>query len=104
MGVWALFLEFFSASSTLKISLLRNPVIRFLAGTNTKEKKNAIQSTTLVANIVFSLIVCMFIFIFGQMFCHWLNSPRLLPLCVGLLLVIVLIPFNHCEILMQAHI
>ena len=104
MGVWALFQTVISSSSTIKISLLRNPMIKFLGGIKTDTEKNIIQSTVLITNVIFSALVFVFILLFGKMFCNWLGSPQLLPLCYwGLVLVLLQIPLDHCEILLQAH-
>ena len=86
-----------------KQGLLRNPTIKFLGSRELSEKNEAVQSSSLFINSIFSLIIVSIIFAFDSQIAGWLKAPSLAPLlilsCVNILL---LIPFNHCEILMQA--
>ena len=104
MGIWALFLAIFTLIETIKQGLLRNPMIKFLSEPEYVNNRNKIQSASLIMNILFSLIVILLLLIFGRSLAGWLNAPELFPLFQwGLLVVLVLIPFNHFEVLLQAH-
>jgi len=103
MGVWSLFLGVLSIVETIKQGLLRNPMVKFLSEPEYANDKNKVQSSSLFTNIAFSLLIILLIALFGRPFCDWLQSPRLYPLCLwGILLIVFLIPFNHCEVLLQA--
>jgi O-antigen/teichoic acid export membrane protein len=104
MGIWSLFLSILSIVETIKQGLLRNPMIKFLSEPDYINDRNKVQSSSLFTNTVFSALVIILILSFGRPFCSWLHTPELYPLCVwGILLIIFLIPFNHCEVLLQAH-
>jgi len=104
MGVWGLFLATLSIIETIKQGLLRNPMIKFFSEPDYASEKNKVQSSALIINIGFSALTILFILILGKPFCGWLNSPELYPMILlGILLIILLIPFNHCEVLLQAN-
>lgn len=104
MGIWALFIGIIALIETIKQGLLRNPMIKFLSEPEYVNNRNKIQSASLITNILFSLICIFFIFFGGHIFVKWLNTPELYPLVQwGILLIILLIPFNHFEVLLQAH-
>ncbi len=104
MAVWALFLTIFTLIENIKQGLLRNPMIKFLSEPEFVNHRNKIQSSSLITNILFSaLIICM-LFFCGNALAVWMNAPALYPLFrLGILVIIVLIPFNHLEVLLQAH-
>ena len=104
MGIWALFLTIFTLIENIKQGLLRNPMIKFLSEPEFVNHRNKIQSSSLITNILFSaLIICM-LFFCGNALAVWMNAPALYPLFrLGILVIIVLIPFNHLEVLLQAH-
>ena len=104
MGVWALFLGIITLIETIKQGLLRNPMIKFLSEPEYVNNRNKIQSASLITNILFSLLTILLIFFGGHLFVKWLNTPQLYPLVqLGTLLILLLIPFNHFEVLLQAH-
>ncbi len=104
MGVWALFLSIIALIETIKQGLLRNPMIKFLSEPEYVDNRNRIQSASLITNILFSLIAILLIFFGGHIFVKWLNTAQLYPLVQwGTLLILLLIPFNHFEVLLQAH-
>jgi lipopolysaccharide exporter len=104
MGIWALFLAIFALIETIKQGLLRNPMIKFLSEPEYVNHRNKIQTASLITNILFSLVVIVLLFFGGHMFANWLNTPELISLFHwGIFLVLVLIPFNHFEVLLQAH-
>jgi lipopolysaccharide exporter len=104
MGIWALYLAIFALIETIKQGLLRNPMIKFLSEPEYVNHRNKIQSASLITNILFSTLVIGLLFLGGHIFAKWLNTPELFPLFQwGILTVLVLIPFNHFEVLLQAH-
>jgi len=104
MGIWSLFLAIFALIETIKQGLLRNPMIKFLSEPEYVNNRNKIQSASLITNMLFSVIVIVLLF-FGRNICkNWLNTPELFPLFQwGILIILILIPFNHFEVLLQAH-
>jgi lipopolysaccharide exporter len=104
MGIWALFLAIFALIENIKQGLLRNPMIKFLSEPEYVNNRNKIQSASLITNILFSVFVICLLFFAGHMLANWLNTPELYPLLLwGTLVILVLIPFNHFEVLLQAH-
>jgi O-antigen/teichoic acid export membrane protein len=104
MGIWALFLAIFALIETIKQGLLRNPMIKFLSEAEYVNYRNKIQSASLITNILFSLLVIVCLSFGGNLLSKSLNTPELFPLFKwGIFLVLILIPFNHCEVLLQAH-
>ncbi|HEY2649573.1 MAG TPA: oligosaccharide flippase family protein [Puia sp.] len=104
MGIWALFLTIFTLFENIKQGLLRNPMIKFLSEPEYVNHRNKVQSASLITNILFSILVIGLLFFGGQIFAGWLNAPELFPLFrLGIFVIIALIPFNHFEVLLQAH-
>jgi lipopolysaccharide exporter len=104
MGVWSLFLVILSIVETIKQGLLRNPMIKFLSEPQYVSNKNVVQSSTLFVNVLFSTLTILLIVFFGKAFCTWLHSPNLYDMCLwGILMIVLLVPFNHCEVLLQAN-
>jgi O-antigen/teichoic acid export membrane protein len=101
-GVWALYLTIFSLFEAVKQGLIRNASIKFLGAHEFHFRKDAIQSSSLFINSLFSLLVIALIFGFGDWIALWLNTPGLQELLlVSSINMILLVPFNHCEILLQ---
>lgn len=104
MGIWSLFLGIITVIETIKQGALRNPMIKFLSEPEYINNRNKIQSTSLITNIAFSIFVILLILFGGRTLSHLLNTPELYELCLwGILFIVVLIPFNHFEVLLQAH-
>ncbi len=104
MGIWALFLAIFALIENVKQGLLRNPMIKFLSEPEYVNNRNKIQSASLITNTLFSVLVICLLLFGGHIFVKWLNTPELYPLFQwGMLIILVLIPFNHFEVLLQAH-
>ncbi|HSZ84532.1 MAG TPA: oligosaccharide flippase family protein [Puia sp.] len=104
MGVWGIFLAVLSLVETVKQGLLRNPMIKFLSEPEYADQKNKVQSVALLINFGFSALVILLIIFLGNPFCQWLNFPELYPMILwGIFLIILLIPFNHFEVLLQAN-
>jgi lipopolysaccharide exporter len=104
MGIWALFLAIFSLIENVKQGLLRNPMIKFLSEPEYVTNRNKIQSASLITNILFSTLAIVILFFGGHLLVKWLNTPELLELFPwGMLMILLWIPFNHFEVLLQAH-
>jgi len=104
MGIWALFLAIFSLIENVKQGLLRNPMIKFLSEPEYVNNRNKIQSASLITNILFSALAIFLLLIGRHLLVKWLNTPQLLELIPwGILLILIWIPFNHFEVLLQAH-
>jgi O-antigen/teichoic acid export membrane protein len=102
-GVWALFITLFSLFEAVKQGLLRNVTIKFLARKDLKERNEAVQSASIFINTIFSLIVISIIFTLDEEIATWLKAPSLQKLLIASTAnIILLIPFNHCEILLQS--
>lgn len=101
-GVWALYITLFSLFEAIKQGLLRNPTIKFLGTKELNDRQEAIQSSSLFINSIFSLAIISMLFALDGQIAAWLKAPALQPLlitsCINILL---LIPFNHCEIVLQ---
>jgi lipopolysaccharide exporter len=103
MGIWALFLAIFTLIENIKQGLLRNPTIKFLSEPDYIKTPDKVQSASLLINSAFSILVIGILFFGGHILAIWLNTPRLQPLFrLGILVILLLIPFNHLEILLQA--
>jgi lipopolysaccharide exporter len=104
MGIWALFLTIFTVFENIKQGLLRNPMIKFLSDPDYVNNRNKVQSASLAMNILFSFIVIVLLVAGGKFFAGWLHAPELETLFkTGIFLILLLIPFNHLEVLLQAH-
>ena len=104
MGIWALFLTIFTVFENIKQGLLRNPMIKFLSEPEYVNNRNKVQSASLVMNILFSVFVIMLLVAGGKFFSGWLHAPELESLFkTGIFIILLLIPFNHLEVLLQAH-
>jgi len=104
MSIWALFLTIFTLIENIKQGLLRNPMIKFLSEPEYVNHRNKVQSSSLITNILFSCFVIILLFFGGNILAGWLNAPELYSLFrLGILIILVLIPFNHLEVLLQAH-
>ena len=104
MGVWALFLMISTMVELIKQGLLRNPLIKFLGMSEYADKKDEVQSTALFINIAFSIFAIVVFIFLGSMIAGLLKAPQLRELLLwNTLFVILLIPFNHCEVVLQAN-
>ena len=102
-GVWALFITLFSLFEAVKQGLLRNVTIKFLAQKEYKVRNEAVQSSSIFINTIFSLVVISIIFTLNEHIASWLKAPALQTLLIASSAnILLLIPFNHCEILLQA--
>ncbi len=103
-AIWALYLTILSLFETIKQGLLRNPTIKFLNLPEYSTRKNEVQSSAMVINIVFSLMTILVLAIFGKFIADLLKTPQLLPLLGwSFLFIVLLVPFNHFEVMLQAN-
>ena len=104
LAVWSLYLMILMIFETVKQGLLRNPTIKFLGMPEYAEKKNEIQYSAFIINILFSVVAIGVLMIFGSVIARLLKSPEILPLLWwSIAMIILLIPFNHCEVMLQAN-
>lgn len=104
MAVWALYLAILSIFEMVKQGLLRNSTIKFFSSPAHAAKKDEVQSSSLALNVAFSIFIIILFLVFAPLISKLLKSPALLPLLWwSVIFVIVLIPFNHCEIIMLAN-
>lgn len=102
-GVWALFITLFSLFEAVKQGLLRNVTIKFLAQKEFKERNESVQSSSIFINTIFSLVVISVIFTLDEQIATWLKAPALKSLLIASSAnILLLIPFNHFEILLQS--
>jgi len=102
-AVWALYITLFSLFEAVKQGLIRNASIKFLGMTEYAYKKDLVQCSSVILNAGFSLAVILFVLVLGKPLAGWLQSPGLYPLLmVSTLAILLLIPYSHCEILLQA--
>jgi lipopolysaccharide exporter len=102
-GVWALYITLFSLFEAVKQGLLRNVTIKFLAQKEYKNKSEAVQSSSIFINTIFSLIIISILFSLDDQIAAWLKAPALQTLLIASSAnILLLIPFNHCEILLQS--
>lgn len=102
--VWALYLTILTLFETIKQGLLRNPTIKFLNLPEYANKKFEVQSAAIVINVFFSMIAIVVLVPGGTFIASALNTPELLPLLWwSFLFVILLVPFNHFEVMLQAN-
>jgi len=103
-GVWAMYLTIMALFETIKQGLLRNPTIKFLGLTEYADKKKQVQSSALVINIACSILAILLFTAGGTWLSHVFKMPDLIDMLAwSALFVVFLIPYNHYEILLQAH-
>lgn len=103
-GIWALYLTIITIFESVKQGLLRNPTIKFLSLPEYQEKKGHVQSASLSINLVFSIICILIVVLLNDVIAGWLKAPLLQPLLwYSFIFILLLIPFNHCEIILQAN-
>lgn len=103
-AVWALYLTIITIFEAIKQGLIRNPTIKFLSLPEYAGQKNEVQSSSLFINILFSVGAILLIVLFANPLSSIFKSPQLQPLLWwSFVVIILLIPFNHCEVLLQAN-
>ena len=87
----------------IKQGLLRNPMIKFLSVPEYANQKDEVQSTALFINIGFSIFAILVFVLLGSVISNFLRAPYLYELLIwNTLFIVLLIPFNHCEVVLQA--
>ncbi|MFM9908692.1 MAG: oligosaccharide flippase family protein [Chitinophagaceae bacterium] len=103
-AVWSLYLMIFMIFETVKQGLLRNPTIKFLGMAENATLKKEVQYSAFLINILFSIVTILVLMVFGTTIAGLLKSPDIVPLLWwSSILVLLLIPFSHCEVMLQAH-
>lgn len=103
-AIWSLYLTIFMIFETVKQGLLRNPTIKFLGMPEYAQRKQEIQYASLVINVLFSAIAILVFLFFGHLISNALKSPQLLSLLWwSTLFILLLIPYSHCEVMLQAN-
>lgn len=103
-GVWAIYLTTLSLFETIKQGLLRNPTIKFLGSAEYADKKKEVQSSALILNVFCSILAILLFTVGGGFLAGILKSVELIPMLTwSVLFVVLLIPYNHYEVLLQAH-
>jgi lipopolysaccharide exporter len=101
-GTWALYLAIFSAFEIAKQGLLRNATIKLL-GNAEPAKAPAYESASLLLNCAISIAAILFFVSFGNEIGNALKAEELHGLLYwGSINIILLIPFSHCEIILQS--
>ena len=104
MAIWGMYLIILSLFEMVKQGMLRNPTIKFLGMAEYKEKRKEVQSSALAINVCFSAIIIILVVFLSGALSSLLKSPALTPLLWwSIAMVLLLIPFNHYEVLLQAH-
>ncbi len=102
-STWALYLTILTLFETIKQGLLRNPTIKFLGLQQYSQQTKAVQSAALSLNIVCSLLAILLFTIGASLIGNFLQSADIIPmLYYSVLFILILIPYNHFEILLQA--
>lgn len=87
----------------VKMGLLRNALIKFVHDARFANRFRGVQSASLLINILFSAAAGGLLFVSGGWLADLLKTPQLSGLLhQGIFLVILQIPFNHCEIVQQS--
>lgn len=102
-GVWALYITIFSIFEAVKQGLVRNATIKFMGVKEYLDKNDEVQCGSLIINTAFSLATIFFFLIAHNVIAGWLQSGSLSELLIwSSMLIVLLIPYNHCEILLQS--
>jgi lipopolysaccharide exporter len=103
MAIWALYLTILTLFETVKQGMLRNPTIKFMGMAEYATKRKEVQSSALALNITFSILIILLIIFLSGFLSSFLKSPALTPLLWwSIVMVLLFIPFNHYEVLLQA--
>ena len=104
MGLWALYTTIIGMVEMVKVGLLRNAMIKFIHEPTLAENRKDIQSASLMINMIFTGVVILLIIFFGKFLAQILQVPQLYSLLLlSIPSLILLILYNHCEIVQQAY-
>lgn len=100
---WALFIVILSLIESSKNGLLRNPAIKFFSMPQYEKRRNEVESSSFILNLIFSVLVSAMLFILGKPLSGWLQSDALNELIPGgIVIILVGIFFSHFEMILQA--
>lgn len=103
-AVFALYTGIYLTFEMIKQGLLRNPTIKFLGMKEMTDQREEVQTASLALNIAVSALAILCIALFNQQIAGFLKTPSLQPLLWwSMLYILVLIPFSHCEVILQAN-
>lgn len=101
---WGLYLTTITLFETIKQGLLRNPTIKFMGLQQYAQNQKAVQSAALLINIVTTFLGILLFTVASKWIAGFIQSPGIDTLLqISVLFLILLIPFNHFEILLQAN-
>jgi lipopolysaccharide exporter len=104
MGLWALYTTSIGMIEMVKVGLLRNAMIKFIHNPSMSENRKEIQSASLMLSMVFTGVVILLLVFFGKYLAILLHVPQLYQLLLlSIPSLILLILYNHCEIVQQAY-
>jgi lipopolysaccharide exporter len=104
MGLWALYSTIIGMVEMIKVGLLRNATIKFIHQPELAENRKEIQNASLMINIIFTCVVILLIVTCGKYLSQFLQVPQLYNLLLlSIPSLVLLILFNHCEIIQQAY-
>jgi O-antigen/teichoic acid export membrane protein len=105
VGVYALFLTIINMMEYVKMGLLRNALIKFSHDPRFSNRLSQVRSASLLINVLFSAIIIILLLSGSNWLASLLKTPSLKSLLNwGCLLVLFSVPFNHCEIILQANL
>ncbi len=100
---WALFIVVLSLIDSAKNGLLRNPAIKFFSMPQYAARKNEVESSSFILNLIFSVSVSILLFTLGKPLSRWLQSEPLNELIPGgIIIILVNIFFSHFEMILQS--
>lgn len=102
-GEWALFLSTLTLFETIKQGLLRNPTIKFMGLPEYAQNQKAVQSASLCINIFVTILGVLLFSVGANLVAAYLQSTVINTLLQwSVIFLIILIPFNHFEIILQS--
>ena len=103
IGIYSLFQLIVTTIELIKVGLLRNALIKFMHDDRYLNKHREVQSSSLLINIGFSLIVIVLMVTASGWLSNLLKTPELDKLLQwSILMVIFQIPYSHCEMMQQS--
>lgn len=106
MGTWALFLTIITLLETNKAALLRNAHIRFVTIASNDNEKAQIASSSMIVNLLISVVFILLILIFGGSLERLLNAEADFSLMLIAFIpgIVAMVFFSHFEAVQQSHL
>jgi len=106
LGIWAIFLTITGIFEAAKTNLLKNAHIKFMSMSDDRDEKTAIASTSLLINVLFTVIFILFLLLGADLLANWFKTglvikPMLWWFIPGLVFMIF---FSHLESIQQSHL